>query len=59
MTSFERTATRFVQTMNLGDEQSLDLFVQFLRKEKDFQAILPAEYARHMIGVGRKPSLGR
>jgi len=56
---FLNTYIRFVQTMNLGDKQSLDLFIRFLQKEKDFQTMLPAEYARHMIGIGRKSSLGR
>ncbi len=52
---FLNTYTRFAQAMNLNDEQSLELFIEFLQRENDLRQVLPAEYARHMIGIGRNP----
>lgn len=54
---FLNTYTRFAQAMNLNDGQSLELFIEFLQREHDLQQIVPAEYARHMIGIGRNPAI--
>ncbi|MFH1967243.1 MAG: class I SAM-dependent methyltransferase [Patescibacteria group bacterium] len=53
---FLNTYTRFVRAMNLGDGQSLELFIEFLQREHELREILPAEYARHIIGIGHKPT---
>lgn len=54
---FLNTYTRFVQAMNLDADQSVGMFIDFLKKERTFEDLLPAEFARHMIGIGRVPSL--
>lgn len=51
---FLNTYVSFVQAMHLNSEQSLDMFVDFLRREQTLAGLVPPEYARHMIGVGRK-----
>ena len=51
---FLNTFTRFLEEMR-GNNNPNDMFYDFLKTEKQFGTLLPAEYARHMIGFGRKP----
>jgi ubiquinone/menaquinone biosynthesis C-methylase UbiE len=53
---FLNSYTRFAESMNSQNGQNLDLFIAFLEQESTFRDLLPAEYARHMIGIGRKAS---
>lgn len=36
------------------EPEMLNFFVRFLEMEKGFQQTIPAEFARHMIGIGKK-----
>jgi ubiquinone/menaquinone biosynthesis C-methylase UbiE len=52
---FLNTFTRFSQIMGLGNDHTAEQLTLFLEKEKSMREILPAEFARHMIGIGKNP----
>lgn len=53
---FLNTYTRFLQAMNYDVDQTIDQFVEFLMNELTLRQQVPAEFARHMIGIGQVPN---
>lgn len=51
---FLNTLTRFMEQIGGSQELNRYNFADFLEMEKIFKNVLPAEYARHMMGMGKK-----